>query len=71
MIDNLRRPLTKKEEAEYTEKDEYYSTLGPYKTCTLDIGGYGGYEVNTFGGSIVSYDFELFSGVCCCIILFK
>ena len=44
MIDNLRRPLTKKEEAEYTEKDEYYSTLGPYKIRTLDIGGYGGYE---------------------------
>ena len=44
MIDNLRRPLTKREEAEYTEKDEYYSTLGPYKIRTLDIGGYGGYE---------------------------
>ena len=44
MIDNLRRPLTQEEEAEYTEKDEYYSVLGPYKTRTLDIGGYGGYE---------------------------
>ena len=44
MIDQLRRPLTKKEEAEYTEKDEYYSTLGPYKIRSLDIGGYGGYE---------------------------
>lgn len=44
MIDNLRRPLTEKEEAEYTEKDEYYPTLGPYKPRGFDIGGYGGYK---------------------------
>ena len=44
MIDNLRRPLTEEEEAEYTEKDEYYPTLGPYKPRGFDIGGYGGYK---------------------------
>lgn len=43
-IDELRRPLTKEEEAEYTEKDEYYPTLGPYKPRGFDIGGYGGYK---------------------------
>ncbi len=44
MIDNLRRPLTEEEEAEYTEKDEYYPKLGPYKPRGFDIGGYGGYK---------------------------
>ena len=31
-IGKLRRPLTHKEKADYTEKDEHYATLGPYKT---------------------------------------
>ncbi len=31
-IDRLRRPLTDKEKAGYTEKDEHYATRGPYKT---------------------------------------
>ena len=55
MIDKLRRPLTKEEEAEYTEKDEYYPTLGPYKLRTLDIGGYGGheYEIKCPDGSTI------------------
>lgn len=55
MIDNLRRPLTKNEEAEYTEKDEYYPTLGPYKLRKLDIGGYGGheYEIKCPDGSTI------------------
>ena len=44
MIDNLRRPLTAEEETEYTEKDEYYPRLGPYKPRGFDIGGYGGYK---------------------------
>ena len=31
-IDKLRRPLTKKEKADYTERDEHYESRGPYKT---------------------------------------
>ena len=31
-IDKLRRPLTKKEKADYTERDEHYASRGPYKT---------------------------------------
>ena len=47
-IDKLRRPLKKEEEAAYTEKDENYQTLGPYKTRDFEsqeqYGGYTGHQ---------------------------
>ena len=59
MIDKLRRPLKKAEEAAYTEKDENYSTLGPYKTRDFEsqeqYGGYTGhqYKIDCPDGSTV------------------
>ncbi len=47
-IDKLRRPLTQEEEEAYTEKDEHYTTLGPYKTRPFEsqeqYGGYVGHQ---------------------------
>ena len=34
-IDKLRRPLTEKEIAVYTERDEHYATRGPYRTSVF------------------------------------
>ena len=59
VVDKLRRPLTKEEEAEYTEKDEHYPTLGPYKTRSFEsqeqYGGYAGhqYEIEGPDGSTI------------------
>ena len=58
-IDKLRRPLKKDEEAAYTQKDENYPTLGPYKTRDFEsqeqYGGYTGhqYEIQCPDGSTV------------------
>lgn len=58
-VDKLRRPLTKEEEAEYTEKDEHYPTLGPYKIRSFEsqeqYGGYAGhqYEIEGPDGSTI------------------
>lgn len=47
-IDKLRRPLKKEEEAAYTETDDNYPTLGPYKTRDFEsqeqYGGYTGHQ---------------------------
>ena len=59
VVDKLRRPLTKEEESEYTEKDEHYPTLGPYKTRSFEsqeqYGGYAGhqYEIEGPDGSTI------------------
>ena len=56
-IGKLRRPLTKKEKADYTEEDEHYATLGPYKTRGFQAQRqHGGhlYEIECPDGSIVS-----------------
>ena len=56
-INNLRRPLKPAEEAAYTEKDENYPTLGPYKIRAFEsqeqYGGYTGhpYEIKCPDGS--------------------
>ena len=58
-IVKLRRSLKKTEAAAYTEKDENYSTLGPYKTRDFEsqeqYGGYTGhrYEIECPDGSTV------------------
>ena len=55
-IGKLRRPLTEKEKADYTEKDEYYGTLGPYKTRGFQAQRqHGGhlYEIECPDGSVV------------------
>ena len=55
-IGKLRRPLTEKEKADYTEKDEYYGTLGPYKTRGFQAQRqHGGhlYEIECPDGSLV------------------
>lgn len=59
-IDKLRRPLKPAEEAAYTEKDENYPTLGPYKIRDFEsqeqYGGYTGhpYEIECPDGSTIS-----------------
>ena len=55
-IGKLRRPLTEEEKADYTEKDEYYGTLGPYKTRGFQAQRqHGGhlYEIECPDGSVV------------------
>ena len=55
-IGKLRRPLTEKEKADYTEEDEHYATLGPYKTRGFQAQRqHGGhiYEIECPDGSIV------------------
>ena len=56
-IGKIRRPLTNKEKAEYTEKDEHLSTLGPYKTRGFQAqrqhGGHE-YEIDCPDGTTIS-----------------